>query len=141
MKPDTLAACMNWKTIVEENCDLINNKVIPMLLLQNKADLLDNPSQGTNNTVLSEDDLNSTAVQHGFIAGLRVSAKRGDGLDKAFNVLLDEIERRLSNGSVLPGGGFGNSFVMDAKRQRKHLKGSILLSTQQAVKKKPTNCC
>jgi hypothetical protein len=37
---NTLSETLKWKGIVEENCDQIDGKCIPIMLVQNKSDMV-----------------------------------------------------------------------------------------------------
>ena len=87
--PDSLTGALRWKDVIEENADLVDGKMIPMVILQNKADLLEN--QGRKLDYQTEDYLRDFASKHGFKAGYQVSAKSNANLDKSVECLVGQI--------------------------------------------------
>jgi small GTP-binding protein len=90
---ESLKSALKWKSIVEENADLVDGKPIPIVLCQNKKDLV---SDG--NIVVKEwmrqDYLTDFAKTSGFLKAFQVSAKTGENIDSAVRALLDDILTR-----------------------------------------------
>ena len=64
---NSLDRCAEWKAKISEN--LNTDAIIPYLLVGNKCDLENS---------ISDEMLNSFAEEHGFIRGVKASAKTGD---------------------------------------------------------------
>ncbi len=87
--PDSLTGALRWKEVIEENADLVDKKMIPMVMLQNKYDLLEN--QGRKLDYQTEEYIQEFAEKHGFKAGYHVSAKSNMHLDASIEKLIDNI--------------------------------------------------
>ena len=89
MNPESLASTEKWKEVIEENADLVGGEKIPILLLQNKCDLLDNVVK--KEEYQSPEYLSSFSQKNNFNACFQVSAKSDTNLDKAIEILVSEI--------------------------------------------------
>jgi len=87
--PDSLTAALKWKEVIEENADLVDGKMIPITLLQNKYDLLENV--GKKEEYQKPDYLKEFAQKHNFVNSYQVSAKSNLNLDESIETLLKEI--------------------------------------------------
>ena len=87
--PDSLTGALRWKEVIEENADLVDGKMIPMVILQNKYDLLEN--QGRRLDYQTEEYINDFAEKNGFKAGYQVSAKSNMNLDQSIETLVSNI--------------------------------------------------
>ena len=87
--PDSLTAALRWKEVIEENADLVDGKMIPIILLQNKLDLLEN--QGKREEYQKPDYLREFAQKHKFVNSYQVSAKSNTNLEDSVECLLKEI--------------------------------------------------
>eukprot|EP01017_Pseudomicrothorax_dubius_P001811 TRINITY_DN0_c662_g1_i1.p1 TRINITY_DN0_c662_g1~~TRINITY_DN0_c662_g1_i1.p1 ORF type:complete len:236 (+),score=66.12 TRINITY_DN0_c662_g1_i1:60-767(+) len=98
---DSMRSALKWKGIVEENADLLDGKVIPIILLQNKKDLL--YSLGEVQDYMREEFLSKFAEENKFLRSYQVSAKTGENIEEAVKFLLDEIlSRNLAKaGSII----------------------------------------
>jgi len=116
MNEDSLKSTLKWKAIVEENAEPLDGRPIPILLLQNKKDLID--TAGTIPDTATQKFLDGFAGENKFLKGFQVSAKTGENIDAAIKTILDEILSRnlavkdsfFDNGGNTAGaGGAGNS--------------------------------
>jgi len=87
--PDSLTGALRWKEVIEENADLVDGKMIPMVILQNKYDLLEN--QGRRLDYQTEEYIQSFAEKHDFKGGYQVSAKSNMNLDESVETLVTNI--------------------------------------------------
>ncbi|XP_046849007.1 uncharacterized protein LOC124442549 [Xenia sp. Carnegie-2017] len=106
---DTIGLAPTWKQDVLNHAQFTashdSSKSIPVLLLGNKADKLEErPSTNEDDNVSSKISLSSvlkemeeTAVQHGFIGSVTVSAKDGDG---SIYTAIQTLVRHLLNGKM-----------------------------------------
>jgi GTPase SAR1 family protein len=132
---------MKWKSIVEDNCDLVARQTIPMLLVQNKCDLLETLTQESSGgtlpvSIMPEETLNEESKKKGFIGGMHVSSLKDETIEKAFKLLLEEVDRRITaaqNGVSLAG------------EPNKMNRTSIVLSANPGngspLKRKNSKCC
>lgn len=87
--PDSLTGALRWKEVIEENADLVDGKMIPMVILQNKYDLTEN--QGRKLDFQTEEYIKDFAKKNGFKDGFQVSAKSDVNLDKSIETLVGHI--------------------------------------------------
>jgi len=87
--PDSLTGALRWKEVIEENADHVDGKMIPMVILQNKYDLLEN--QGRKLDFQTEEYIKEFANKHDFKAGYQVSAKSNMNLDNSIECLVKNI--------------------------------------------------
>lgn len=105
---ESLASALKWKKLVEENSDLINNRSLPVFLVQNKCDL---PTQH----MMSDDELQQLAVKYEFLSGMKISAKTGHNVEECFQKLVGEMVKRHSEATA------GDSIIGDNRRNRETL--------------------
>lgn len=87
--PESLNTALKWKEVIEENADFVGNNMIPLVLLQNKCDLVENmPKKQEFQTM---EYLNEFAQQHNFKSCFQVSAKSDINLNMAMEELLSHI--------------------------------------------------
>lgn len=89
---DTLQAALRWKEVVEENCDLIEGLPIPILLMQNKSDQLE--QIGEKKPFQTPEYLNEFAKKNNFVGAYQVSAKSDVNLKESMDKLLKSILSR-----------------------------------------------
>lgn len=78
----TMSESLKWKTIIEENCDVVDNKHIPMILVQNKVDEIKN--LGKIEDFQKSEYLKKFAAENNFVDGIQTSAKDGYNLQELF---------------------------------------------------------
>lgn len=86
---DSLTAALKWKEIVEENCDLIDGKTIPIVLMQNKCDKLE--ELGEKKPFQTIEFLNDFAKKNKFVSSYQVSVKSDINLKESMDTLLTAI--------------------------------------------------
>lgn len=86
---ESLTASLKWKEVIEENADFVGNQMIPIVLLQNKSDLLE--VQEKKEEYQDIEYLKAFAEKNNFKASFQVSAKSDVNLEKAIEMLLQEI--------------------------------------------------
>jgi len=89
MNLESLTASLRWKEVIEENADFVGGQMIPIVLLQNKFDLLE--VQEKKEEYQDIEYLKSFAEKNNFKACFQVSAKSDMNLEKAIEMLLQEI--------------------------------------------------
>ena len=89
--------------MVEENCDFFDGKAIPLILVQNKIDLIPKFSADENSKEKEEEMLHELvkkdlakkfAKENGFLTNIQVSAKENLNLEKVFQKLIKGIQER-----------------------------------------------
>ena len=87
--PESLNTALKWKEVIEENADFVGNNMIPLILLQNKCDLVENlPKKQEFQTL---EYLKNFAQQNNFKSCFQVSAKSDTNLTMAMEDLLNHI--------------------------------------------------
>ncbi|CAD8088745.1 unnamed protein product [Paramecium sonneborni] len=119
---NSLEETLKWKSIIEENSDQNN---IPIMLVQNKCDLVSNDEKTT-----MYQNLQGFAKINKFFSCIQTSAKDGTGLKQLFTDLIQEI---IDKGLLV--------------NQQKNFKQSTNVqlnsaqSQQQQQHKKDKSCC
>ncbi|KAI6209201.1 Ras-related protein Rab [Aphelenchoides besseyi] len=81
-KKDTVAGAFRWKKDIDNKLSLVNGQPIPAILLANKCDLKNE---------FSTSELHEIAIQTGFNAAFKISAKAGINIEEAFDFLVRQI--------------------------------------------------
>ena len=133
---DSLNSALTWKEVIEKNSDLIDGEPIPLILVQNKIDLLDD--LGKIETFQTNDFLQEFSKKNNFCAAFQVSAKLDINLKTSIDRLLEQILKRNIFSSVS-----NENFA--AKSDTKSVRNTIKLSTisHQAnnTQTKNKSCC
>ena len=82
---------MRWKGSVDEVATFLDGGKLPCLLVENKADLLDDPNAEHSN------DLDEFAKNNDFIGAFRTSAKTGLNIGESMGFLIRKIIERMEN--------------------------------------------
>lgn len=132
LRPETMdEMALDWKSIVDTQADpLIDGKTIPILLFQNKVDLIENK------TVVEDRQgyLKEFTKKNGFDMGFLTSAKDNVNLTEAFNSLTQLIITRHLSKTDMNNGGFD---------QNKQGRKSVALKNKNEEKNKGSGsgCC
>lgn len=89
---ESFKSSLRWKQVIEENCDYLDNAAIPIILVQNKIDLLEEKSG--REKFLDVPYLKKFTEDNKFLASVQTSAKTNFNLAKVFEKLVEEILRR-----------------------------------------------
>ncbi|KAF1336577.1 Rab32/38 family gtpase, partial [Globisporangium splendens] len=85
---NTIDAIVNWKSEIDLcSRDLNDGESIPVVMVANKSDLLDDPVGALNIGV----NMQKCVVKNGIVEWFRTSAKNGDSVDDAFKCLIDRM--------------------------------------------------
>ena len=119
-KVSTRENTIKWKKSIEGN---INIDGIPIIIVENKCDLLGKDEQSYNKNI---DDLKKLYEDNNLNKAFRVSALNGYGIENAMNFLIDEI--------------IGNN---EKKRNSINLNSrtSIVLNKEVSIRKRKKKCC
>ena len=74
---ESIESTIRWKEQVDMNTTLKNGEHIPMILVVNKFDLVENVAEEDLEEQMTQAFLDEFAESNGFIAAIRVSAKTG----------------------------------------------------------------
>ena len=100
MNSASLSTATTWKDIVEENCDYIDTKPIPIVLVQNKCDLIS--KLGKLEDYMNLEIAEKEAKNNKFLALFQTSAKNNQNLDAVFETLTENIlQRNLINDELI----------------------------------------
>ena len=84
----TRESSIKWKRAVDENTCFKDGESLPIILVENKIDLLEN-NEGDSSS------FDEFWEKNGFLAGFRVSSKTGQNVDASMNFLITNIIKRL----------------------------------------------
>ena len=139
--PESINSALKWKELVEENCDYYDSKAIPIIMVQNKIDLLTEKqmTEGDEFELTIKSSAKQFAKENGFVTNIQVSAKENMNLEKIFKKLIKSIiERKLINNndsaSNFGEGGDGDNF------RGSRSKSSLLELKKNYNIKKKTEC-
>ncbi len=76
---------------MDTNTTLKNGDPIPMILVVNKFDLVENVAEEDLEEQMTQAFLDEFAENNGFIAAIRVSAKTGLNINQSFSKVVKEI--------------------------------------------------
>ena len=117
---------IKWKKNVDEAVIFLDGGNIPIILVENNIELLENKEENAST-------LNEFCVENGFIGGFRVSSKTGENVNESMEYLIKNIIKRFE---IAEKNGFYNglyNFSTDKK--------SIVLDPDSYHhKKKDTGC-
>lgn len=82
--PSTLEATATWKNIIDDSVTFFDGSALPMMLLQNKIDLVD-PSD------LKTEQVNEFAMRNGFNMCYQASVKEAKNINESMNDFLQYV--------------------------------------------------
>ena len=82
---ESIEATISWKEQVDMHVALKNGEPIPMILVVNKFDLVDNIEEEELEEQMTQEFLNDFADQNNFVGAIRVSAKTGVNISSCFS--------------------------------------------------------
>ena len=82
---ESIEETISWKEQDDINVALKNNEPIPMILVVNKFDLVENVPEEELEEQMTQSFLDEFAEQNGFIGAIRVSAKTGHNINQCFS--------------------------------------------------------
>lgn len=129
---ESFKSSLRWKQVIEENCDYLDNEAIPVILVQNKCDLIvEETNRDTNKKekVLDQLYLEKFIQDHKFLTHVQTSAKDNINLKNVFEKLVEEILRR--------------GLIIESSTNFDDRSKSISLnnSKHNQTKKPEKNCC
>ena len=80
-KPETLETTLKWKKAVDENTKFIDGTFIPIILVQNKIDLVEEKQE-------DEEVLKSYVDKNNFLTFTRTSCKNNENINETMDYLL-----------------------------------------------------
>ncbi|CDW86709.1 ras-related protein rab-32 [Stylonychia lemnae] len=90
---ESLESTISWKEQVDSHVALKNGEPIPMMLVVNKYDIIQEQEDSGREVedYMTQEFLENFASDHGFIGVLRTSAKTGHNINNAFSQLVRQI--------------------------------------------------
>ncbi|TMW69465.1 hypothetical protein Poli38472_001621 [Pythium oligandrum] len=87
-RANTIDAVETWKNELDVCCkDLNHGETIPVVMLANKSDLLQDPLSALNLGV----NMQKSVTRNGIVEWFRASAKSGEHIDEAFQCLIEQM--------------------------------------------------
>lgn len=118
--PQSLNSCLMWKKIIDEYVQFLDGTPLPMMLIQNKIDLISEEDQ-----LIELENFNDFYVKNGFVYGYQTSVKCviniNESMDEFLGYVIDKTEKVYIN---------------------QETKQSIILTEKENVKNiNKKNCC
>ena len=126
--PETLDKALLWKKAIEENTKFIDGNPIPILLIQNKIDLVNKDDLTNNNEISKFVEINK------FINYFNTSCKDGTNINESMDYLLSIIIDKINEYSKL------NNTPLDDENRTSIVNENPLAQTQFFLKKQ-NRCC
>jgi len=126
-KRQYLDEVLKWKSSIDENSKFVDNTDLPMILIENKCDLVDNTDE-------SEGQFKDFCTQNKFINGFRTSSKGGinitESMDFLIKHIIEKLEKIYSSGKQITSTNSDreNNIVLNKDRS-------------QSKNKEKTKCC
>jgi small GTP-binding protein len=113
-RENTIDAVMTWKNEIDHCCkDLNHGENIPVVLIANKSDLLEDPMDAMNIGV----NMQKCVEKNGILEWFRASAKNGDYVDEAFQFLLNKMVTNYQKEKETRQGCDGSSSGFDSENE------------------------
>ena len=125
---ETLDKALLWKKAIEENTKFIDGNPIPILLIQNKIDLVNKDDLTNNNEISKFVEINK------FINYFNTSCKDGTNINESMDYLLSIIIDKINEYSKL------NNTPLDDENRTSIVNENPLAQTQFFLKKQ-NRCC
>jgi small GTP-binding protein len=126
--PETLDKAILWKKAIEENTKFIDGNPIPILLIQNKIDLVEQED------LKNDDDIKKFTEENKFIHYFRTSCKEGININESMDYLLSIIIQRMNEYSKV------NNITFDDDNRVSIVNENPLAQTQLFLARR-NNCC
>ena len=81
-----------WKNIIEEHCDYIDNKPIPIIFVQNKIDIFNKKT--IKEKIEDKEMLSYFNLNNKFFDSVHSSAKENKNVNEIFEKIIEEIVKR-----------------------------------------------
>ena len=89
---ESFKSSLRWKQVIEENCDYLDNSAIPIILVQNKMDMVDD--KASKDKILDQTYIQKFVSENKFLTYVRTSAKKNENLQIIFEKLVEDILKR-----------------------------------------------
>ena len=126
----SLEATINWKKTIDDSVLFFDNTPLPMMLVQNKSDLID-PSEK------NEIELDDFSKKNGFLCSYYTSVKEGININESMNDFLERVIKKTE--------GLNNKKLEDRKsmvltnpnKNQRVINGEV----KETENKKNSKCC
>ena len=122
--PETLDKAILWKKAIEENTKFIDGNPIPILLIQNKIDLVDKDN------LKNDEEISKFTETNKFINYFRTSCKDGININESMDYLLSTIIDKLTQYSTVNNTPFDDENRNSIAYENPLAKSQLLLAKQ-----------
>jgi Ras-related protein Rab-7A len=120
---NSLLETIQWKKCIDENSKFIDGSDMPIILIENKIDLL------TDGSDEGEKELKEFANKNKFIESFRTSAKKGININDSMEFLIKHIVKKIE------------AMGTDNVRRSEGKNNNIKLNEKKSNESKKKNCC
>ena len=121
---ETLDKALLWKKAIEENTKFIDGNPIPILLIQNKIDLVDKDN------LKNDEEISKFTETNKFINYFRTSCKDGININESMDYLLSTIIDKLTQYSTVNNTPFDDENRNSIAYENPLAKSQLLLAKQ-----------
>lgn len=129
----SLEATLKWKKSIDESTTFFDGTLMPMMIIQNKIDLIDNYLNSDDNDEIKQslNNLKQFEVKNGFIMSYQTSVKKdfnvNESMNEFLNFIIEKTEKmssKYNNASFTSQNDANNSIVLDLKDNNYKIKNS-----------------
>ena len=126
---DSFKNTLKWKKAIDENTKFIDETPLPIILVQNKIDLVDREELNQD-----EDELKKFVDENGFLTFKRISCKTKENINETMDCLLANIIERLEEYYQI------QNIPIDDKRTSITIQNNMA-SIESVVDSNKSSCC
>ena len=127
---NSFESTIKWKNSIDENSKFIDDTPLPIILVQNKIDLID-----PENLEKDEEDLKKFVDENGFLTFTRTSCKKGQNVNETMDYLLSNVIDRLEEYHKK------SNIPIDDNKRTSIVIQNTSLSSESLLNSKKTFCC
>ena len=127
---NSFESTIKWKNSIDENSKFIDDTPLPIILVQNKIDLID-----PENLEKDEEDLKKFVDENGFLTFTRTSCKKGQNVNETMDYLLSNVIDRLEEYHKK------SNIPIDDNKRKSIVIQNASLSSESLLNSKKTFCC
>ena len=127
---NSFESTIKWKNSIDENSKFIDDTPLPIILVQNKIDLID-----PENLEKDEKDLKKFVDENGFLTFTRTSCKKGQNVNETMDYLLSNVIDRLEEYHKK------SNIPIDDNKRTSIVIQNASLSSESLLNSKKTFCC
>ena len=127
---NSFESTIKWKNSIDENSKFIDDTPLPIILVQNKIDLID-----PENLEKDEEDLKKFVDENGFLTFTRTCCKKGQNVNETMDYLLSNVIDRLEEYHKK------SNIPIDDNKRTSIVIQNASLSSESLLNSKKTFCC